>query len=59
MCTSPSTKICTATGQLAFGFVNCGSSAKNSRKTFGLTPLMPAPFAACPSHDPDPATCYA
>lgn len=31
--------------------MNCGNSAKNSKNTFGLSPLIPAPFAACRSRD--------
>ena len=37
--------ICAPIGQGDPGSVNCGNSARNSRNTFGLSPLMPAPLA--------------
>src|ERR1700694_2031021 len=43
--------IWTTSGQPASGSVNCGSSAKNSRNTFGLSALVLTPVMACRTHE--------
>jgi len=47
----PRSMICAPGGQDDCGSMNCGRIARNSRNTFGFSPLMPNPLTVCRTHD--------